>query len=180
MERDTRFNSGEISMSWWDVIKTVGSDTYAAHFQYQLSQDRLLAYQIDFDRILRRERDEDTKEYYTEILGNIDNEIHPHFLLIGPDPQARIARDTRPEDFNDSMLQMQAIMRLTPKQKLDLVRQSPNTYCLIKTEGEQSTSGEYFGPNTTFRYVLGSRRMFDRAVDALENSKEQVREMGGN
>ena len=170
-------------MSWWDIIKDdrdpykyYRTNPYAVYFQYQMAQDRLLAYQIDFDQIL----DEDTKEYYTGILGNIDNEIHPHFLLIGPDPGARIARDTRPEDFQDNMMQMQAIIRLTPKQKLDLVRQSPDTYCLVKTEGEQSNSGDYFGPNTTLRYVLGSRRMFDRAVDALENSKEQVREMGGN
>lgn len=167
-------------MSWWDIIKDerdpykyYRTNAYAAYFQYQMSQDRLLAYQIDFDQIL----DEETKQYYTEILGDMGDEFHPHFLLIGRDPGARIARDTRPEDFQDSMMQMQAIIRLTPKQKLDLVRQSPDTYCLVKTEGE---SGDYFGPNTTFRYVLGSKRMFDRAVDALENSKQQVREMGGN
>jgi len=165
-------------MSWWDIIKITDgrAKTYAAYFQYQLSQDNLLAYQIEFYHT-----DEDAKQYYTEILGNMGDGVQ-HFLLIGPDPGVRLSHREggASEDIRESLTQMQGINRLTSKQKLDLVRQSPDTYCLVKTEGELSSSGNYFGPNTTLRYVLGNRRMFDRAVDALENSKEQVREMGGN
>jgi len=152
-------------MSWWNIIKNSDMELHAVFFQYQLTQDNLAAYEV-------KNLNEKEKNFFKEILGK---KPAFHYLLIAPINNNKITvnemSEERINDLQESLSSMSGMINLSNQQKLDLVRMRPNTYCLVEVMGDYDES-------TRIEYVLGSKLIFDRAVDALENSKQQVKEMG--
>ena len=141
-------------MSWWDIIKVDDDESlkHASYFYLFAMKDKLQPLQAELNT--KEERD-----YFEEMVGkpSRDDGIS-HYLVISPIEE-------------ETMEGMRGRGALSTKQKLDLVRQSPDKYCLVETVGDR---GYYFGPNTTLRHILGSELIFNRARVALENAKQQI------
>ena len=146
-------------MSWWNIIKQ-DWELHAFQFQLQLSFDNLTAYRITLNQ--------EEENYFKEIFGKTPA---MHHLFIAPN-SASIRVNEIPEKINDleeALMSMGGMGRLSNKEKLDLLRLRPNTYCLIEHDGGFSNPSQ-------LKYVMGNELIFRRTVIAMENSVQQVKD----